>query len=101
MTRLPDSRLCPAFSRPTWFNSGQSRWSGCGSDVMLWGRDWLFTNNTRVPGGTVSCLGLTMPLVEIVIVKGLLGLFGVDDGESSHAAQHTRRAATIVRDRIG
>src|SRR3990170_3726323 len=37
---------------------------------MSWRREWLLTNSTRLPGGTVNGLGPTVPSAEMVMVNG-------------------------------
>jgi hypothetical protein len=56
-------------------------------------RVWLFRNRTRDPGATVNSLGVTIPLLEIVIVLG----FGVGEGDPGGSLsphdRSTRRVA--------
>lgn len=59
---------------------GQSVCSGCGSDVISCCWLWLFTNSTRVPGGTTSSDGLTEPAAVMVTRNALSGI-GDGDGE--------------------
>ena len=64
---------------------------------MSWRREWLLTNRTRVPGGTVSSLGVTIPPLEMVTTNGFEGLVGGVPGESpphdTHAALRKNRTA--------
>src|SRR5687768_5744316 len=57
---------------------------------MSWRREWLFTNSTRLPGGTVSDFGLTMPAAEMVIVNGLV------PGEVGGAVLSPQAAADVA-----
>jgi hypothetical protein len=62
---------------------------------MLCGRESLFTNSTRVPGGTVISRGLAPPAV-MVIVKGFDDGGGLGDPGLSppHAHTPTQAAST-------
>src|SRR4051794_20271268 len=91
---LPVSRLWFGGSNPTLLISGQSVCFGCGSDVMLWGRESLFTNSTRVPAATFNCVVLT-PADVIVMVEAALPppVDGVD-GDPPPQAMRGRRMET-------
>src|SRR5215208_4050364 len=55
---------------------------------MSWRREWLLTNSTCFPGGTVSSFGLTMPPLEMVMANGFEGLGEGVAGESPPHAPH-------------
>ena len=77
MFRLPVSRVLPAPRNPTWLISGQSVWSGCGSELTWRARELRFVKTTRVPGVTTSSFGERTPLESTVIVGPALGELGV------------------------
>src|SRR5437764_14580508 len=83
----------PGLMTPTELISGQSPWSGCGSDVMLCGWLSLLMNVTWVPRVTRTFLGLTAPFAIVIVVAatasagGAVGLLGpVEELEPPQAA---------------
>src|SRR3954463_11117388 len=99
--RFPDSRLCPGWSRPTLFNSGQSPCSGWGSDVMLCARPSLLTKRTRVPVLTVSVTGLAPADVIVIVVAsdppdGALGVPPPHDAAGTTQARTTSRFTRLI-----
>src|SRR5580765_2408772 len=70
MLRLPVSLVWPGLMKPMLLISVQSVCSGCGSESISWVLESPLTKRTRVPCGTLSCLGLTPEEVMVMVMAG-------------------------------
>ena len=80
---------------------GQSVWSGCGLDPMLWFLTSLLTNRTRSPSAMSTDFGETPVAVMVNVAAGVgaEGAPGADDLQAldSAAASVQRQAARANR----